>query len=61
MKFGKEEALEGRKILGGQLCTLDPAGTGCIKGVRGASGASAVHFGKNFIKQKWQGTPNLWW
>ena len=32
---------------------------GWVKGVRGASGASTVHFGKNFIKQKLQGTPDL--
>ena len=36
-----------------------PPHTGCIKGVRGASGASTVHFGENFIKQKLQGTPDL--
>ena len=36
-----------------------PPGTGCIKGVQGVSGASAVHFGKNFIKQKLQGAPDL--
>ena len=36
-------------------------GMGCIKGVQGASGASTVHFGKNFIKQKLQGTPDLVW
>ena len=28
-------------------------------GVRNASGVSTVHFGKNFIKQKLQGTPDL--
>ena len=28
-------------------------------GVRGASGASAVHFGANFINQKLQGAPDL--
>ena len=36
-----------------------PLGTGCIKGVQGASGASTMHFGENFIKQKLQGTPDL--
>ena len=36
-----------------------PPGTGCVKGVRGASGASTVHFGENFIKQKLQGAPDL--
>ena len=29
------------------------------KGARWGSGASGVHFGENFIKQKLQGTPNL--
>ena len=32
---------------------------GCVKGVRGVSGASTMHFGENFIKQKLQGTPDL--
>ena len=36
-----------------------PLGTGCEKGVRGASGASTVNFGKNFIKQKLQSPPDL--
>ena len=35
-----------------------PQGTGCIMGVWGASGASTLHFGENFIKQKLQGTPD---
>ena len=39
--------------------TPPPLGTGCVKGVLGASGASTVHFGKNFIIQKLQGAPNL--
>ena len=39
--------------------TPTPPGTGCVKGVRGASGASTVRFGENFIKQKLQGTPDL--
>ena len=30
-----------------------------VQGVREASVASAVRFGKNFLKQKFQGTPNL--
>ena len=34
-------------------------GMGCIKGVLGASVASTLHFGKNFIKQKLQGAPAL--
>ena len=42
-----------------QISTPNPAGTGCIKGVQGASGASGVHFGENFIEQKLQGTSNL--
>ena len=41
-----------------QLTTVPP-GTGCVKGVRGASGASTVRFGENFIKQKLQGAPDL--
>ena len=36
-----------------------PLGMGCIKGVRGASGASTMRFGESFIKQKLQGTPDL--
>ena len=36
-----------------------PPGMGCVKGVQGASAASTVRFGKNFIKQKLQGTPDL--
>ena len=39
--------------------TPTPPGTGCVKGVRGASGASTVRFGENFIKQKLQGTPDF--
>ena len=59
-KFGTEVVLEGGKVLGGfRPGTPTPPGTGCVKGVRGASGASTVCFGKNFIKQKLQGTPNL--
>ena len=49
MKFGMEVVLKGGRF-------------GCGKGVRGASGvsgASAVHFDKNFIKQKFQGAPDL--
>ena len=40
---------------------VDPVapGTGCIKGVWGASWATAVHFGENVIKQKLQGAPYL--
>ena len=39
---------------------LDPQGPGGLKGgAQWGSGASAVHFGENFIKQKLQGTPNL--
>ena len=59
-KFGTEVVLEGGKVLGGVSTRYPhPPGTGCVKGVRGASGASTVCFGKNFIKQKLQGTPNL--
>ena len=36
-----------------------PPDMGCIKGVRGAYRASTVCFGKNFIKQKLLGTPDL--
>ena len=36
-----------------------PPGTGHVKGVWGASGGSIMHFGKNFIKQKLPGAPNL--
>ena len=39
--------------------TPTAAGMGCIKGVWGASGASTMRFGENFIKQKLQGTPDL--
>ena len=39
--------------------TQYPPGMGCVKGVQGASGASTVRFGENFIKQKLLGTPNL--
>ena len=59
MKFGKEVVLKGE----GSWWIFDPIppplGTGCVKGVLGASGASTVHFGKNFIIQKLQGAPNL--
>ena len=44
---------------GGQPSTPHPQGMGCVKGVWGASGASTMSFGKNFIKQKLQGTPDL--
>ena len=54
MKFGTEV------VLGGRLTqNPPPTGYGVCKGVQGASGASAVHFGKNFIKQKFQGAPDL--
>ena len=59
-KFGTEVVLEGGKVLGGfRPGTPTPTGTGYVKGVRGASGASTVRFGKNFTKQKLQGTPDL--
>ena len=47
MKFGMEVVLEGRKVLGGSTLYPGSAGMGHQKGVQGASGASAVHFGKN--------------
>ena len=50
----------GGKVLGGVSTRYPPPpGMGCVKGVRGASGASTVRFGENFIKQKLQGTPDL--
>ena len=59
-KFGTEVVLKGGKVLRGfRPGTPTPLGTGCVKGVWGASGASTVHFGENFIKQKLQGTPDL--
>ena len=44
-KFGTEVVLEGGKVLGVFFLTQypTPPGTGCVKGVRGASGASTVH------------------
>ena len=61
MKFGTEVVLDGGKVLGGggQPSTPHPQGMGCVKGVWGASGASTMSFGKNFIKQKLQGTLDL--
>ena len=52
MKFGMEVVLEGRKVVGGGL-TWYPhyPGMECVKGLKGFSGASVVHFGKNFTKQ----------
>ena len=49
------------KVLGGGVDPVPPIprGTGCVKGVRGVSGASTMCFGKNFIKQKLQGIPNF--
>ena len=49
----------GRSWGGVQPSTPHSLGTGCVKGVEGVSGASVVHFGKNFIKQKLQGAPDL--
>ena len=51
-KFGMEVVLEGGKVLGGVSTRYTPQ-------VRGASAASTVRFGENFIKQKLQGTPDL--
>ena len=61
MKFGTEVVLEGGRFLGFfyPVPHPHPLGTGCVKGVRGASGASTVRFGENFIKQKLKGTPDL--
>ena len=51
MKFGTEVVLEGRKVLGGGSTRYPhPSRYGVRKG--GASGASTMHFGENFIKQK---------
>ena len=60
MKFGMEVVLEGGKVLG-EVSTRypHPLGMGCVKGVWGASGASTVRFGENFIKQKLHGAPDL--
>ena len=59
-KFGMEVVLEGGRFLGVfRPGTPTPPGTGCVKGVQGASGASTVRFGENFIKQKLHGTPDL--
>ena len=54
-----EVVLEGERFWGVRSGTPNPLGTGCIKGVWGASGASTMHFCKNFIKQKLLGTPDL--
>ena len=61
MKFGNEVVLRGGKVLGGgvRLVTPHPQGTGWIKGVRGAYGASATCFGKKIKKQKLQCIPDL--
>ena len=49
----------GRFLGGGVDPIPPPPGMGSVKGVQGASGASAMCFGKNFIKQKLLGTPDL--
>ena len=59
MKFGMEVVLEGGRFWGVSTQYPTPLVTGCIKGVWGASVASTMLFGKNFIKQKLQGTPDL--
>ena len=59
MNFGIEMVLKGRKVLGEVTWYPNPQGAGCLKGVLGASGASSVCFGKNFIKQKLQGAPRF--
>ena len=45
--------------LGWTPLTLTPGSRGPKRGARWGSGASAMHFGGSFIKQKLQGTPNL--
>ena len=45
--------------LGWTPSTLTPGVQGAQKRARWGSGASAVHFGGHFIKQKLLGTPNL--
>ena len=48
------------KVLGGVSTRYPhPPGTGCVKGVWGASGASTMRVGENFKKQKLQGTLDL--
>ena len=59
MKFGTKVVLEGECSWGRGDSIPPPLGTGCLKGVQGASGASTMHFGKNFMKQKLLGTPVL--
>ena len=60
MKFGTEVVLEGGRFLEGfRPGTPTPPGTGCVKGVWGASGASTMRVGENFKKQKLQGTLDL--
>ena len=58
MKFGTEVVLKGGKVLGffGPVPPT-PAGTGCKKGVWGESGATGVHFGKNFINKSFSVPP----
>ena len=51
-KFGTEVVLEGGKVLGGVSTRYHPPKYGVRKGVWGASAASTVRFGENFIKQK---------
>ena len=64
-KFDTEVILEGGKVLRIFLTWYpQPPGMGCIKGVWGVSGASAMCFGENFIKPKlqnflWFGTFHL--
>ena len=60
MKFGTKVVLEGECSWGGGDSIPPPLGMGCIKGVLGASGASAMHFGRVFIKQKLQDTLIHW-
>ena len=52
IKFGTEEVLVVRRFWFFLTWYPPPPGTGCVKGVWGAS---AMSFGKNFIKQKLKG------
>ena len=58
MKFGTEVVLKGTKgffWVGGLTLYPHPPGTGCVKAIWGAPGASAMHFGENCLKQKLKG------
>ena len=57
--FAQRWSLRGEGSWGCFDLVPPPPGMGCVKGVWEDLGASTVHFGKNFIKQKMQGTPNI--